>query len=1052
MLRALIESCVRRRIPVILITLAIGLYGVKAYMDTPVEAFPDVTNLQVNVIAQFPGLAPEEIERQVTVPIERVLNGTPMMMQMRSESLFGLSLISLTFDDAADPFKARTVVSERLASADLPDGADVRLAPEATPLGEIYQFRVLSDRHTLAETRSEMEWNIARLMRQVPGVADVLSFGGFLKELHIQVDPSRLLAHDLTLAQVTEALERSNRNVGGGFLKHGDQELLIRGVGYLRSPRDIQDIVLKSEDGTPVTVGDVARVVASHTPRRGTVGHDLSMDVAEGVVLLRRGENPSAVLEGVHAKVRELNERVLPKGMRIEPFYDRSMLVGQTLSTVHHNLLHGALLVVAVVWLFLRSLRCSLIVASVIPLALLTAFIGLKALGLPANLISMGAIDFGILVDGAVVLVENVLHVAGARRPKGRKEMLGLILHSALDVARPTFFAMAIIIAALLPVFTLERVEGRIFRPLSLTYGFALIGALVFALTVVPALCALLLRPQDAEVREPKLLVTMRAAYARAVQALLGRRRRVFACLGALVLGTAVASTQVGSEFLPELDEGDILIFVEMPPSISLEKGADILLEVRKRALAFPEVLETLSEQGRPEDGTDNEGVNMSETFVRLRPTEAWRPGWDKERLVREMRASLSEIPGVGFNFSQPIKDNVEEAVSGVRGKVVLKVFGTDLEVMRGTLEAAIASLQKVEGVVDLGLYRDSDVPQLQVVLDRPALARAGIDVTTAQDVVETALSGRVVTELWEQERPVPVRVKFAPSEGENEERIGNILVPTVSGGHVPLREVSRIEKAIGRANINREANSRMLALKFNVEGRDLGSSIQEAMERVGHDVTVPDGNFLVWGGEFENQQRALGRLAVIVPISFVVVFALLYAALGSLRSATSVLAVAPFAMCGGVFALALSGIPLSVSAAVGFITLLGQVCLASLLVVSAVDERRRAGEALASALPSGAASRFRAVLMTAMLAMLGLMPAALSQGVGSETQRPFAVVIIGGLVTTVLVTLFALPALYSVLASKTSGTTAEPEEDLVHLPDNPHEERKEHPVEVAAA
>lgn len=1052
MLKALIESCVRRRIPVILITLAIGLYGVKAYLDTPVEAFPDVTNLQVNVIAQFPGLAPEEIERQVTVPIERVLNGTPMMMQMRSESLFGLSLISLTFDDAADPFKARTVVSERLASADLPDGADVRLAPEATPLGEIYQFRVLSERHTLAETRSEMEWNIARLMRQVPGVADVLSFGGFLKELHIQVDPSRLLAHDLTLAQVTEALERSNRNVGGGFLKHGDQELLIRGVGYLRSPRDVQDIVLKSEDGTPVTVGDVARVVASHTPRRGTVGHDLSMDVAEGVVLLRRGENPSAVLEGVHAKVKELNESVLPKGMRIEPFYDRSMLVGQTLSTVHHNLLHGALLVVAVVWLFLRSLRCSLIVASVIPLALLTAFIGLKALGLPANLISMGAIDFGILVDGAVVLVENVLHVAGARRPKGRKEMLGLILHSALDVARPTFFAMAIIIAALLPVFTLERVEGRIFRPLSLTYGFALIGALVFALTVVPALCALLLRPQDAEVKEPKLLVTMREAYARAVQGLLGRRRLVFACLGALVLGTAAASTQVGSEFLPELDEGDILIFVEMPPSISLEKGADILLEVRKRALAFPEVLETLSEQGRPEDGTDNEGVNMSETFVRLRPTETWRPGWDKERLVREMRASLSEIPGVGFNFSQPIKDNVEEAVSGVRGKVVLKVFGTDLEVMRGTLEAAIASLQEVEGVVDLGLYRDSDVPQLQVVLDRPALARAGIDVTTAQDVVETALSGRVVTELWEQERPVPVRVKFAPSEGENEERIGNILVPTVSGGHVPLREVSHIEKAIGRANINREGNSRMLALKFNVEGRDLGSTIQEAMESVGRDVTVPDGNFLVWGGEFENQQRALGRLAVIVPISFVVVFALLYAALGSLRSATAVLGVAPFAMCGGVFALALSGIPLSVSAAVGFITLLGQVCLASLLVVSAVDERRRAGEALASALPSGAASRFRAVLMTAMLAMLGLMPAALSQGVGSETQRPFAVVIIGGLVTTVLVTLFALPALYSVLASKTSGTTAEPEEDLVHLPDNPHEDRKEHPVEVAAA
>ncbi|QDE72161.1 heavy metal resistance protein CzcA [Myxococcus xanthus] len=1035
MLRALIAFCVRSRLPVLLLTLGIGLFGVKAYLETPVEAFPDVTNLQVNVIAQMPGLAPEEIERQVTVPLERVLNGTPGMVQMRSESLFGLSLLFLTFDDGVDPFKARTIVGERMSNADMPDGADVRLAPEATPLGKIYQFRVLSDRHTLTETRSEMEWNIARHLRQVPGVADVLSLGGFLKEFHVQVDPSRLLAHELTLADVTEALSRSNRNVGGGFLRQGDQELLIRGVGYLRGARDVQSIVLKSEDGTPVTVGDVARVVASHTPRRGSVSHNLDMDVTEGVVLLRRGENPSTVLEGVHAKVEELNSRVLPKGMRIEAFYDRNVLVGHTLSTVHHNLLHGALLVVAVAWLFLRSLRCSLIVASVIPLALLTAFIGLKMVGLPANLISMGAIDFGILVDGAVVLVENVLHEAGVQRPRRRKEMLGLILRSALDVARPTFFAMAIIIAALIPVFTLERVEGRIFRPLSLTYSFALVGALVFALTVVPALCALLLRPQDAEVKEPKLLTTLREGYGRAVTWLMPRKTLVFASMAALVLVTGVVGSRVGSEFLPELDEGDINIFVEMPASISLGKGADILLEVRRRLLDFPEVKEVLVEQGRPEDGTDNEAVNMGKTFVRFTPEETWRKGWDKERLVREMRASLLEIPGVSFNFSQPIKDSVEEAISGVRGKVVLKIFGTDLAAMRGTLEQAVASLQKVEGVVDLGLYRDSSVPQLQVVLDRPALARAGIDVSTAQDLVETALGGRVVTELWEQERPVPVRVILPGTERDDEARIGGILVPTASGGHVPLREVARLEKALGRASINREANSRTLALKFNVEGRDMGSTIQEAMATVEREVTVPEGTFLKWGGEFENQERALGRLAVIVPISFLVVFALLYAALGSMRSASAVLAGAPFAMCGGVLALAVTGIPLSVSAAVGFITLLGQVCLASLLVVSAVDDRRKAGESLEAALPAGASSRFRAVLMTALLAMLGLMPAALSSGAGSETQRPFAVVIIGGLVTAVLVSLFALPAFYSVIVGKHAASTGsgddEDDEDL---------------------
>ncbi|MBX7113208.1 MAG: CusA/CzcA family heavy metal efflux RND transporter [Myxococcaceae bacterium] len=1019
MLRPLINFCVQRRLPVLAATLVIALYGVRAYLQTPIEAFPDVTNIQVTVIAQLPGLAPEEIERQVTVPLERVLNGTPGMLQMRSESLFGLSLISLTFDDDADPFKARTMVSERLTEAEVPPGSDIKLSPEATPLGEIYQFRVSSDRHTLAETRSELEWNIARTLKQVPGVADVVTFGGFLKEIHVEVDPSRLLAHDITLADVTEALERSNRNVGGGFLKNGDQELTVRGVGYLRSPRDIQEIVLKSEGGTPVTVGDVARVVASHTPRRGTVGYNQLQNVTEGFVLLRRGENPSVVLDGVHAKVEELNNNILPQGMKIEPFYDRTNLVAHTLSTVHHNLLHGALLVLCVVWLFLRSMRCSLVVASIIPLALLAAFIGLKTIGLPANLVSVGAIDFGILVDGAVVLVENVLHEAARRKPKKKRELLSLILHSALDVARPTFFAMAIIIAALIPVFTLERVEGRIFRPLSLTYSFALAGALVFALTVVPALLAVVLRPKDVEVSEPKLLVKLRDHYRGAVTWLLEHKKVIFGAVAALLVLTVLVGSRVGSEFLPELDEGDFVVFVEMPPSISLERGSSILVEVRKRILAFPEVLETLSEHGRPEDGTDNEGVNMSETFVRLKPHEQWRNGWDKERLIQEMRASLTEIPGVQFNFSQPIKDNVEEAVSGVRGKVVLKAFGTDLDVMRETLEKSIAALQKVDGVVDLGLYRDSSVPQLQILLDRPALARAGISVSAAQDVIETALSGKLVTELWEKERPAPVRVIFPVAERDDAARIGDILIPTTGGNRVPLREVAHIEQAMGRANINREANSRVLALKFNVEGRDMGSVIKDAMAAVKKDVKVPEGNFLVWGGEFENQKRALGRLAVIVPLSFLVVFALLYMALGSARSAGTVLVVAPFAMSGGVFALALVGVPLSVSAAVGFITLLGQVCLASLLVVSAVDERRRANEALKPALVEGAASRFRAVLMTALLAMLGLMPTAVSNGVGSETQRPFAVVIIGGLVTAVAVTLFVLPAVYSVLVKQ---------------------------------
>jgi cobalt-zinc-cadmium resistance protein CzcA len=998
---------------------AIAAYGAVAYRDTAIEAFPDVTNIQVNVIAQMPGQAPEEIERQVTIPLERVLNGTPGMIQMRSESLFGLSLVWLTFDDGTDGYRARNIVTEKLQEAELPEGVQPRLAPDDTPLGEIYQYHLVSDRHTPEQIRSEQEWNASRVLRQVGGVADVVNFGGFLKEIHVLVDPSRLLAHGLDLESLCEAVARTNQNVGGGFLKHGDQELVIRGVGYLRDPHEIGETVLKNEGGTPVTVGDVASLVVSYTPRRGNVGYNERTDVTEGFVLLRRGENPSTVLAGVHEKVRELNERILPAGMRIEPFYDRTTLVGLTLETVHHSLLFGALLVAGVVWLFLRSVRCSLIVAAIIPLALLTAFIGLRWLGLPANLISMGAIDFGILVDGAVVLVENVLHDAAASRPQTRREMLGLVAQGALDVATPTFFAMAIIIAALVPVFTLERVEGRIFRPLAMTYSFALAGALVFALTAVPALCALLLRPQDGARGEPGFLVALRRRYGVAL-AVAMRHRALLGCASILLLAAGLlALSRLGSEFLPELDEGDLVIFVEMPPSISLDSGTAILTDVRRRLLAFPEVIEVLSEQGRPEDGTDDEGVNMSETFVHLKPHAAWRRGLDKDRLVESMRASLTEIPGVEFNFSQPIKDNVEEAISGVRGKVVLKIFGPDLQAMRETLEKCKTTLAGVPGIVDLELYRDATVPQLRVVLDRPALARAGITVGTAQDIVETSLEGRVVTAMWEGERPVPVRVLFPLSERHDPEAIGAIPVPSAGGGRVPLHELASLTMDTGRACINREANSRVLALKFNVEGRDMGSVVNDARAAVGRAVKPPEGHYFVWGGEFENQARAMRRLATIVPVSILAVFSLLYMALQSARSAAAVLAIAPFAMTGGAFALLLGRVDLSVSAAVGFIALLGQVSLAALLVISAIDGRRRAGEDVDTAVASGSVARLRAVLMTALLAILGLTPMALSRGVGSEIQRPFALVIIGGLFTSIAVVLFLLPLVYRTLTTR---------------------------------
>jgi cobalt-zinc-cadmium resistance protein CzcA len=1034
-LRLLIETCVHRRVAALFATLIVAAFGLHAYRETPIEAYPDVTNTQVTVITQLAGNAPEEIERRVTVPLERELNGTPGMTLMRSESLFGLSLITLTFSDETSSFRARTVVLQRVSAAALPAGAIPELAPEATPLGEVFQFRIVSDRHDLYQLRSEMQWNVVRVLRQAPGVADIVPFGGYLKEFHVEADAARLFAQGLTLADLEQAIAKSNVNVGGGFLRHGDQELTVRGLGYLESAEDIKRIVLKSKDGTPVTVGDVASVVQSFTPRRGTVGVGLEKEGVESFIWMRRGQNPSLVLEGIHAKVRELNETILPKGMRIETFYDRSDLVGLTLSTVHKNLLSGFLLVVGVVWLFLRSAVGSVAVAVVIPLSLLVAFLGLYALGLPANLISMGAIDFGILVDGAVVLVENVIHALRHEHPKDRRGVLRLVVRSAVDVGRPTLYAMLIIIAALVPVFTLESVEGRIFRPLALTYSFALLGALVFSLTLVPALCAALFRPRHARLEEPAWIERLRAAYRGSLVWILAHRPKVIAGAFVLLALGGLTITRLGTEFLPELDEGDIQLFVEMPPSIALEKGQDILLEVRRRILAFSEVKRTLSEQGRPEDGTDNEGVNMSETFIRLKPVSEWRPGLDKKRLIDEMRVSLSEIPGVRYNFSQPMKDNVEEAVSGVRGKVVLKVFGPDLALMRKTLEQARESLKKVPGIVDLDLYRDASTPQLQVRFDRQALARAGVAIEDAQRTLETALAGRVATTMWEGERPVPVRLLLPLDVRDDIDKIGAVAVAAESGARVPLRDLATLQVTNGVASINREGNSRYLALKFNVEGRDMGSVVQEAIATVGESVKAPEGHYFVWGGEFENQRRAVARLKIVVPLAVLTVLGLLYAAMNSGRSALSVLLTVPFALTGGAFALLIAGTPLSVSAAIGFIALIGQVSLMGLLVLSAAEARRRSGEELVPALVEGASARLRPVIMASMLAFVGLLPMAVSSGVGSETQRPFALVVVGGMLTTLLIALWVLPAIYSYITPRHLATPEEEDEQIEDRP-----------------
>lgn len=1016
MLRNLIHACVERRVAVLVLTALFAVFGLRAYLATPIEAFPDVTNAQVQVITQMPGYAAEEIERQVTVPLERTLNGTPGMSLIRSESLFGLSLVTLIFNDDADPLTSRMLVGQRLAQAELPDGITPSLAPEATPLGKIYRFRVTSDRHDLYQQRSEMEWTVTRVLRQVQGVADVVAWGGFLKEIHIEADPVRLHAAGLSFGDVEEAIGKANLNVGGGFLRHGDQELTVRGIGHLASVEDLKSIPLKTTRGAAITLGDVSAITLGAAPRRGSVGWNQHKEVVEGLVLMRRGENPSVVLEGIHQQVERLNRTILPEGMKLEVFQDRSTLVDESLGTVHDNLLHGFVLVVGIVWLFLRSVTGSLAVAVIIPLSLLAAFFGLHAMGLPANLISMGAIDFGILVDGAVVLIENVLHAMRQQRPATRKQTLQLIIRSSVEVVRPAFFAMLIIIAALLPVFTLESVEGRIFRPLALTYTYALVGALIFTLTVVPALCALLFKANARLPADPAWMGRLKDSYRRGLARTVSRSGAAIAVAVVLLALSALAATRIGSEFLPELDEGDLMIYVELPASVAMEKSQDVLIDMHSRLRAFPETEQVLSEHGRPEDGTDNEGVNVIRTFVRLKPAADWRKGLDKPALIDEMRASLDQIPGIRLNFSQPIKDSVEEVVAGVRGKVVLKILGDDLAAMRQTLQQARDVLQQVPGVTELDLYRDAASPQLRVDFDRAALARAGIPMEDAARTLEAALAGRVVTQFWEKERPVEVRLTLPAIDRNDLEKIGRLTLTSPGGARIPLRELASIEIVDGAAYIVREGNTRLLALKFNVKDRDMGSTVKEAIATVTARVKPPAGHYFSWGGEFENQQRALERLKLVVPVAVLLVLGLLYAAMNSGRSAFAVLAIVPFAMSGGILALLLVGIPLSVSAVIGFIALLGQVSLMGVLMLSAIDARRRLGETLPVALLGGAADRLRPVLMTSCLAFFGLLPMALSSGVGSEIQRPFALVVVGGMVSTLLVALFLLPLFYRIL------------------------------------
>jgi len=1032
MLERLLRASLARPLYVLLGVALFAAAGVAAFLALPVEAFPDVSDIQVNIVALYPGHAAEEVEKQITLPLETALSGMPHAVRVFSHTQAGLSFMMITYDDGITDREARQTVAERLRDVDLPPDVKADIAPLSTAIGEIYRFRLVGSGMSAQDLRTLQDWVVEKQLRQVPGVADLVTMGGSIKQYEVQPDLQRLRDAHVTLAQLFTALTRANSNSGGGSVTQGSQQFMIRSLGAFRTSADIGETVVAENSGVPLRVRDLADVQVGHAPRQGLVGQDQDDDIVNGIVLMRKGENPSEVLAGIKGKIAELNERILPRGVHVVPYYDRSWLIGRTLNTVFHNLLEGAALVMLVLYAFLLDLRAAVIVALLIPLALLATFIGLQRIGMPANLLSLGALDFGIIVDGAVIMVENVLRRLQTMPDAdhaSRRQRIGVVFDAAREVGRPMVFSMIIIIAAHLPIFALQRAEGRIFAPMAYTVVFALLGALVLAMTLVPVLSYLWLDPRRPH-REPRFLAWIAVRHARALDWSLARPRRIIAAACVALLASLLLSRTLGSEFLPELNEGTIWVNATFPASVSQEGALEEARRMRELLHTVPEVRTVVSKVGRPDDGTDPKIFNSAELFVDFVPEARWRRGVDKEALIAQMDHALSVLPGLDTSFSQPIRDNVLESISQVDGQVVIKVSGDDLDTLHTAAAAIVQNIRTVRGVDRAFIDRNGQVPQMLIDIDRARAARYGINVGDVQDLVDTALAGKATSELWEGERHFSVVVRL-PERERSLANLGQLLVATGDGSNIPLVALADFRQQDGQMNIAREDGHRVVPVGVFIKGRDLGSTVADMQAVVGARVTLPRGYSLSWSGEFENQRRAMARLEVVVPLSVLVIFILLFNAFGSAANAALILANVPFALIGGIALLALTGIPLSVSAAIGFIALFGQAVLNGVVLVSCMEGMRERGLSVLEAVRRGVAERLRTVLMTALLAMLGLLPMALSHDLGSETQRPLAVVVIGGLLSATLLTLFVLPTMYRVvaewLASRARGNEDDP-------------------------
>jgi heavy metal efflux system protein len=1032
MIRALVDFALNNRFVVLSMAVLLFIWGVISFHNLPVEAYPDVANTWVQVITQWPGRAAEEVEQQVTIPIEIQVNGIPHLQHVRSNSLAGLSVVNLIFDDNSDNDWDRQKVLERLSQVTLPPNVTAGIGPDFSPIGSVYWYTVESTNpsYDLMDLKSLQDWVISKYIRSVPDVVDDSAFGGITREYQIRLDPDKLISYGLSLAQVEQQLANSNANGGGSFLEQGTQQINVRAVGLIQNVGDIEKTVLKTQNGTPIRIRDIGVVTQGPKIRLGQIGKAIHRadgtvvddnDVVEGIVFLRKGADTATMLEALHKMVQRLNTQILPPGVKIVPYLDRDDLVHYTTHTVLHNLAEGMFLVVVILFIFLGNVRGAIIVSLTIPFALLFASICLDLRHISANLLSLGALDFGMVVDGAVVMVENIVRHLNRLddRPLTLRERIGAAAH---EVQRPVFYAIAIIITAYLPIFTLQRVEGKLFKPMAWTVGFALLGALMFSMVIAPSLASLMFRKDARQWRNP-VMTFLADHYRRGVRWAI--RNRLVTVGGAVVVAGISAflafSGIIGSEFLPHLDEGAIWVRGTLAPSVGPTESARVADEARELLCSFPEVPQVVNQIGRPDDGTDTTGFFDTEFFVDLLPKEKWRPVFhqNKELLIAAMDRELEKIPGVTWGFSQPISDNLEEAVSGVKGALAVKIYGDDLKALEEKADEIATVMRPIRGIEDLGVFRVLGQPNLNFTVNRDQASRYGINVSDVQDAIQTAVGGNAISQVLIGEQRYDLVLRYLPQYRDTTEAIEKIRLLAPTGERVSLAQLTNVQESDGGSQIYREDNSRYVAVKFSVRGRDLGSTVAEAIQKVNASVKLPTGYTIDWAGEYESQQRSQRRLLVVLPLTILLIYIILYGMFKSVKWAMLILTNIAVAPIGGLLALLISGTHFSVSSGVGFLALFGVSVQIGVIMVEYINQLRARGYSTEDAAVEGAVLRLRPILMTMLVATLGLLPAALSHGIGSDSQRPFAIVIVGGLVASLLISIFLLPTLYAWIAGE---------------------------------